>query len=263
MATKSECREIFNERVHNLINSHLLLADKAISLLLKCVASIPEFTAILGQTLARVSYVEEFERSRVIYFKDGKTHVRFVLPGDKNRTFTLVVCLLSEMDAGRRNLLQFLHEYFPNQESDDFLAYQRFSQTILVPFAKAGDTILKDMETSVSFASKAETEEFFSNPTSSATQPLQQKSVDMDVYKKLVYELEAFCFKVENDASISLLQRNECLILAGALRDAIIDKNPKLIHQLWIGFNNTLIVNNVNNDSCVKIQNLLEEIDLC
>ena len=72
MATKSECREIFNERVHNLINSHLLLADKAISLLLKCVASIPEFTAILGQTLARVSYVEEFERSRVIYFKDGK-----------------------------------------------------------------------------------------------------------------------------------------------------------------------------------------------
>lgn len=265
MASTSDCREIFNERVNNLINSHLLLADKAISVLLRCVASTPEFTAVVSKTLERVSYVEEFERSRVFYFKDAKTHLRFVLPNDKNRIFTLVVCLLSEMDAGRRNLLQFLHEYFPNPDGDDFLAFQRFAQTILVPFAKAGDSILKGLETTVSFGAKPVATEGEANPstTQPPTKPLQSKPVVMDVYKKLVFELEAFCFKVENDASVSLLQKNECLTLAGALHDAIIDKNTKLIHQLWIGFNNTLIVNNVNNDSCVKIQNLLEEAELC
>jgi len=141
----------------------MLLADKSISSLLKCVASIPEFTSVVGRTLERISYVEEFERCRVFYFKDAKTHLRFILPNEKNRVFTLVVCLLSEIDSGRRNLLQFLHEYFPNAESDDFLAYQRFAQNILVPFAKAGDSILKDLEipTQTFGATQTETEQQF------------------------------------------------------------------------------------------------------
>jgi len=260
MANQPNCREVFNERVHNLINSHLLLADKSISSLLKCVASIPEFTSVVGRTLERISYVEEFERCRVFYFKDAKTHLRFILPNEKNRVFTLVVCLLSEIDSGRRNLLQFLHEYFPNAESDDFLAYQRFAQNILVPFAKAGDSILKDLEipTQTFGATQTETEQ---QPDTTNREP-NTLQLETDVYKKLFYEIDAFCFKVENDSTASLLQKNECITLANALRDALLDKNEKLTRQLWIGFNNTLIVNNVNNDSCVKIQTLLQEANL-
>lgn len=261
MSNQSNCREVFNERVHNLINSHLLLADKAISSLLKCVATTPEFTSTIGRTLERISYVEEFERCRVFYFKDAKTHLRFILPTDKNRVFTLVVCLLSEIDSGRRNLLQFLHEYFPTPESDDFLAFQRFAQNILVPFAKAGDSILKELETpcqTLDAKIQTETEQ---QPDTTNREP-NTPQLETDVYKKLFYEIDAFCFKVENDSTASLLQKDECLSLANALRDALLDKNEKLIRQLWIGFNNTLIVNNVNNDSCVKIQNLLQEANL-
>lgn len=258
MVSKPNSIEFFNERLNNLINCHLLLADKAISMLLKCIASTPEFTSVVGQTLERISYVEEFERSRVFYFKDGKTHLKFVLPNDKNRAFTLVVCLLSEIDAGRRNLLHFLHEYYPNPESDDFVAYQRFVQNILIPFGKAGESILRANGTSVFVADTPKSQEV---SVSNVNKPTSQQ-VPVDLYKKIVFELESFCFKVENDASVSLIQKNECISLANALHDAILDKNEKLIRQLWIGFNNTLIVNNVNNDSCVKIQNLLEEASL-
>ena len=130
----------------------------------------------------------------------------------------------------------------------------------MAPFAKAGDSILKDLETpSQSFgAPQTETEQQL-DVQNREPNTLQ---LDTEIYKKLFYEIDAFCFKVENDTTASVLQKNECLSLANALRDALLDKNEKLICQLWIGFNNTLIVNNVNNDSCVKIQNLLEEGNL-
>ena len=129
-----------------------------------------------------------------------------------------------------------------------------------MPFAKAGDSILREVETpqTQSTTIKAETEQ----QIEVGTREPNTLKLETDVYKKLFYEIDAFCFKVENDSTASVLQKNECITLANALRDALLDKNEKLTRQLWIGFNNTLIVNNVNNDSCVKIQNLLEEANL-
>ena len=266
MQTKSDSLQVFTDRLNALVNCHLLLASKAISTLLKCIASTPEFTAVVGQTLERISYVEEFDRSRVFYFKEGKTHLKFVLPNDKHRAFTLVVCLLSEMDSGRRDLLQFLHEYYPTPDNDDFLAFQRFAQNVLIPFGKAGESIL-NVNSSTAFGGVVARQADTTATTSVGVQvassaPIRSES-PVDVFKSICKELETFCFKIENDAYISLIQKNECISLANALRDAILDKNENLIRQLWIGFNNTLIVNNVNNDSCAKIQSLLAQANLC
>ena len=43
---------MFSQRVEEAINSRFILADRHISGLLKCVATIPELTAVVGETVS-------------------------------------------------------------------------------------------------------------------------------------------------------------------------------------------------------------------
>ena len=102
---------MFSQRVE-AINSRFILADRHISGLLKCVATIPELTAVVGETLKNVSYADEYDKARVVLTKNGKSVCKFVMPNDKKRIIAFTVCLLTEFDSGRRSLLEFLTEFF-------------------------------------------------------------------------------------------------------------------------------------------------------
>ena len=54
---------MFSQRVEEAINSRFILADRHISGLLKCVATIPELTAVVGETLKNVSYADEYDKA--------------------------------------------------------------------------------------------------------------------------------------------------------------------------------------------------------
>lgn len=103
---------MFSQRVEEAINSRFILADRHISGLLKCVATIPELTAVVGETLKNVSYADEYDKARVVLTKNGKSVCKFVMPNDKKRIIAFTVCLLTEFDSGRRSLLEFLTEFF-------------------------------------------------------------------------------------------------------------------------------------------------------
>ena len=74
---------MFSQRVEEAINSRFILADRHISGLLKCVATIPELTAVVGETLKNVSYADEYDKARVVLTKNGKSVCKFVMPNDK------------------------------------------------------------------------------------------------------------------------------------------------------------------------------------
>ncbi len=131
----------FTDSVNTLIEGQLILVDKHIAQVLKCVATSPTLCATLSETVKTMSYAVEFSRARVTWTRsDGTVECSLKLPGDRNRLFTFVVCLLTEVDTGKRNLLDFLKEYYNAGNND--LSYQRFAEDVLKPFRQAGEALL-------------------------------------------------------------------------------------------------------------------------
>ena len=56
---------MFSQRVEEAINSRFILADRHISGLLKCVATIPELTAVVGETLKNARCVDQKRKIRL------------------------------------------------------------------------------------------------------------------------------------------------------------------------------------------------------
>lgn len=245
MTANQKSAAIFCSRVDELVDSHLLLFQKALSNLLKCIATTPTFIEALSDSLAHVSYVEEFERSRVFYFKDGKAHLKFVLPADKYRCFSLVVCLLAEIDEGRRNFLQFLQEFFP--DTDDFASFQRFCNGVLYPFKNAGESILLGERTFL------DDDEADSALTSCLT--------DDDV-KQLTKEIETLCKTINGDSFRSASSRNECTLAAVSLGNAILKRDDETIRQAWVGLKNTAKVNKLGDDDLLSLYRVLSQAGL-
>ncbi len=238
---------IFTQRMDELINSHLILAEKSISQLLKCIAATPLFTEVITDTLSSVNYSDEFNNSRITYIKDGKNRIKFVLPAQKERIFTLVVCLLTEIDTGRRNLLDFLKEYY--SDIDDTLSFKRFCDAILIPFKKAGENILKITafdETNEIY----QTENYFASLTAEIS-PKQTKNI--------IIQLDKFAEDLEKQKLIAAAQKQECYLISNALKNAVVTKNLTLAKLFWISFKNTVKANRVNSSYLPKIQKLLAD----
>ncbi len=151
----------FTESVNTLIEGKLILIDKHIAQVLKCVAASRTLCNILSETVQTMSYATEFSRARVTWTRpDGTVECSLKLPTDRNRLFSFVVCLLTEVDAGRRNILEFLKEYYYAGNNDR--SYQRFADEVLKPFKQAGEALLSSIDPeSVNVQYVAQAEHFF------------------------------------------------------------------------------------------------------
>ncbi len=111
----------FTSSVNRLIEGKLILVDKHIATVLKSVATSPTLRRCLAETVKTMSYAMEFSRARVF-----------------------VVCLLTEIDNGRRNFLDFLREYYNDVNND--ARYARFASEVLKPFKEAGEDLLRSVD---------------------------------------------------------------------------------------------------------------------
>ena len=135
----------FTESVNTLIEGKLILIDKHVAQVLKCVAASPTLCAVLSDTVKTMSYPTEFSRARVTWTRsDGMVECSLKLPQDRARLFAFVVCLLTEVDSGRRNILDFVKEYYNAGDNDG--SYTRFAEEVLKPFKKAGEALLSDLD---------------------------------------------------------------------------------------------------------------------
>ena len=134
---------LFAERANAMIESKYILAAKKISSLLKGIVSISYLMDTVSHCLKNFSYANEFARNRKLVPDGSQVKSKLTLPNDKTRLFTFVFCLLAEIDSGERDLTKFLNEYFDAPSLND--SYQSFCADVIIPFKKAGESIIKEV----------------------------------------------------------------------------------------------------------------------
>lgn len=216
----------FTDSVNTLIEGKLILIDKHIAQVLKCVAASPTLCGTLSETVKTMSYATEFSRARVTWTRsDGTVECSLKLPVDRNRLFAFVVCLLTEVDAGRRNILDFLKKYYYAGDNDR--SYARFAEEVLKPFKQAGEALLSDIDpVGLNNQYVEQAQQFFK---------AEKIYVDSAVTAKIFDEMEAIRRKVV-DKQLSDISEREYNTASEYLVNAMYLKNPKIISVSFLAY---------------------------
>lgn len=234
----------FTDSVNKLIEGKLILVDKNIAQVLKCVATVPALCRCLSETVRNTSYVTEFSRARVTWTKpDGTVEARLKMPTERNRLFAFVVCLLTEVDSGRRNFLDFLKEYY--HETDSNKGYEKFVNEVLRPFKQAGETILHTVDPeSLNVESAIRAERYFNG---------EKIYVESGVLANLV----ALCNDVRSFCSFATVEahvRDDILHACDYFTNALYLKNPRILGVSWLALKSSMRF-------CPELENILQ--DMC
>lgn len=221
----------FTESVNTLIEGKLILIDKHIAQVLKCVATSPTLRLTLADTVKTMSYATEFSRARVTWTRsDGVVESRLKLPLDRKRMFAFVVCLLTEVDSGRRNILEFLKEYYNDVNND--ASYARFAEEVLKPFKQAGEVILSTIDPeSLNAQNVEQAERFFK---------AEKIYVESTALTQILDEVEAIRQVVEG-AKLSDGEKYEFTAASEFLVNALYLKNPKILSVSFLAYKNTAL----------------------
>ena len=216
----------FTDSVNTLIEGKLILIDKHIAQVLKCVAASPTLCRTLSETVKTMSYATEFSRARVTWTRsDGTVECSQKLPVDRNRLFAFVVCLLTEVDAGRRNILDFLKEYYSAEDNDR--SYARFADEVLKPFKHAGEMLLSDIDPEgLNNQYVEQAQQFFK---------AEKIYIDSAMLTQLFNEMEAVRIKVMSLPS-SQTSEQEYNAASEYLVNAMYLKNPKIISVSFLAY---------------------------
>lgn len=220
----------FVDSVNTLIEGKLILVDKHIASVLQSVAASTMLRSALSETLKTMSYATEFSRARVVWTRsDGVVEARLKLPADRNRLFAFVVCLLTEVDSGRRNILDFLKEYYNDVDNDT--SYARFASEVLRPFKSAGEHILSSVDPdSVNAQYVEQAEKFFK---------AEKIYIDTRVLNKLFAEMDAIRIKLANE-KLSEGEAFEVSAVTEYFVNALYLKNPKILAVAYLAYKNTV-----------------------
>ena len=221
----------FTDSVNTLIEGKLILIDKHIAQVLKCVATSPTLCRTLSETLQTMSYVTEFSRARVTWTRsDGVVESSLKLPVDRNRLFAFVVCLLMEVDSGRRNILEFLKEYYNEPDTD--LSYVKFAEEVLKPFKKVGEVILSTIDPdSVNVQNVEKAEKYFkAEKIYIETGVLQQVLSEVEQIRQLISAM-----------TLTEAEKYEFNAVSEYFENALYLKNPKILSVSYLAYKNTLL----------------------
>ncbi len=220
----------FTNGVNNLIESKLILVDKNIATVLKCVATTPALCKCLADTVQNTSYATEFSRAKVSWTTtEGRVVNQLKLPVDRNRLFAFVVCLLTEVDSGRRNFLDFLKEYY--HPTDSNLGYEKFAKEVLKPFKQAGVSLLANVDPeSLDGEQTTRAEKFFA---------AEKIYIESKMLKEIFRQIEQINVKVHcEDFPPAVVE--EMSVLCEYFSNALYLKNPKILWIVWIAFKRTV-----------------------
>lgn len=242
----------FTSSVNRLIEGQLILVDKHIATVLKSVAKSPTLCRALTNALKNMSYATEFNRARVTWTSaDGVRESKLKLPADRNRMFAFVVCLLTEVDCGKRNFLDFLRDYYSAGDND--ASYARFASEVLKPFKSAGENLLREVDPdSLNAEFVAQAEQYFASEKTYV-----QTNTLADIFT-LMEEVRLILIEQHLDAAeiAEVAETSECLV------NALYLKNPKIIRVCYIAYKNTVKGYTVVADKLAEIVKLFNSFNM-
>lgn len=128
--------DAYNAFMHSLDNysgCSFLVAGKRLSLLLSDFTAVEEFTLFLRNILPAFNYADEFSRASIPLEQIGdNVRSKLILPRQESVRFAFIVCLLTEIDSGKRDFVLFLREYFDCGDTQKSFEY--FCREIILPF---------------------------------------------------------------------------------------------------------------------------------
>lgn len=242
----------FTSSVNRLIEGKLILVDKHIATVLKSVAKSQTLRNALSNTLKTMNYATEFSRAKISWTSvDGVKESRLKLPVERNRQFAFVVCLLTEVDCGRRNFLDFLREYYNAGDND--MSYARFASEVLKPFKAAGETLLREIDPdSLNAEFVEQAQQYF------ASEKIYVKSDTMSQIFALMEEVRLTLIDQMLDKSLldEVAFASECLV------NALYLKNPKILKVCFVAYKNTVQSFEIVSDKLAEIVRLFNTIAL-
>lgn len=243
----------FTDSVNTLIESKLILVEKNIASVLKCVATVPALCNCLSETCQTMSYVTEFSRARVTWTRpDGSVEARLKMPTDRDRLFSFTVCLLAEVDGGRRNFLEFLKEYY--NDSDNDIAYEKFVNEVLKPFKWAGESILQTVQPqTVTAETVSRADKFF------AAETIYIDPVAFDGLLAQLDEVTRLFYLAGLDAQQHF---DDVMTACDYFTNALYLKNPKILKISWIALRALMELYPFADDCRAKMAELVSKIKL-
>lgn len=221
----------FSNSVNALIEGKLILVDKNIAQVLKCIATSQVLWLNLNAAVNSMYYPTEFSRARVTWTRsDGVVEAQLKLPADRDRLFAFVVCLLMELDSGRRNILEFLREYYQAPTGEQ--SYRKFAEEVLKPFKRAGIAILSGIDPeSVNAQYMEQAERFFA---------AEKVYIETALLNSILGEMEHIRLLL-NKSALSNVDADEFAAASEYLVNALYLKNPKIISLAFLAYKNTVL----------------------
>ena len=203
--------------IDELQTVNLILADKKVKELLKCLAFYPEFRAVLSKVNQGFDYMGEKKKALQ---KVGEHHV-LRLPKNDKHLVALVSNMLVEMDAGAMDLLSFSRNYFPATTGAESL--DLFVASVIEPFKFAiVDMVVNGMK---------------------EEQVLVERSIDFapSGMGEQVKNILVAMVKGVNECQQSADVRAELLLIIEGFAAALDNRDVLMIKSIWIGLRKYLI----------------------
>ena len=112
-------------------HAKFILAENKISEILRAIVNSPDLVSVVSDSLAGFNFSSEFNKIQV---KNEMRRINIILPKDPNKLVAIVFSLLGEIDAHRVDFHDFIFSYFDAGGSTLLECYDRFVQTIILPF---------------------------------------------------------------------------------------------------------------------------------
>lgn len=237
MSTKEQIQN-FVEACEELQRSKIILADAKVSNVIRSIVTSPVLVGIVGETLVGYNFANELENI-------GKKQKGIVLPSEPYRVIAFCFSLLSEVDAGRMDLQEFVDEYFEAESLAE--SFARFNAEVMTPFrqflcAWAGEGASPKSQKSAPQAKveevgdEAETIEECDCPTceSEPIDPVDEFFADVEVI--LTQIKETICL----DSKIKAEKLANLNITLNAMLEVTAMQNFRIFNALLISLNNLL-----------------------
>lgn len=218
---------LFVKRCNEVIDGKYLLAEKNISNLMKAIAQNEGICQAIKECLEGFDFEKEFENSKVAQDKYSQEKMLLVLPSEDSKIISYVFCLLWKFDDKSMNFNDFLQNCFQKTKSFSE-SYSIFVEELIKPFKKTMLSYLDILSSSEECSeNNVMLEKFFCG---------QRVEFGIFVVDEIVSMVNSLIAKITNEPKLRFRDKQDMVLLAEGLSNAVVSKDKKLIKLLWTGF---------------------------
>ena len=255
--TNQELIADFAHACNELIDGRFILSDIKISKLLATVAESTDIYNVVASCLEGYDFNEAFNTYKSDNFSNGSY---FAVPENPKEIIALVFCLLREVKNNHINLQKFIADNFFSAQGYNN-SYSNFAITMLTPFKESvlimlgcneeGEQVVEPYEEEAEEEFFEEEEVVSSNYFDNGKQAL---------YANVTVALQEVVNAIKLCNKIKLNAKEELLIVANCMAEAINQQNLKLISALCVAFEYALSGNRQVRPSYMQFKNCLGDV---